>query len=85
MTTPRVCPEGPFVPPKADCFPSYPIQTKENQYKADTKDDTEDHCEKNFNSAASISGGLQQYHGTITITKGFRDIKKGESPLIFAA
>ena len=46
VAAPRVSPEGSFVPPKADCFPSYPIHTKENQYKADKKDDTEDDCEK---------------------------------------
>ena len=46
VAAPRVSPQGSFVPPKADCFPSYPIHTKENQYTADKKDDTEDDCEK---------------------------------------
>ena len=81
MAAPRVSPEGSFVPPKADCFPSYPIHTKENQYTADKKDDTEDDCEKNFNSAASISGGIATLSCNHKITKGFRATKKG--PLIF--
>ena len=70
-----VSPEGSFVPPKADCFPSYPIHTKENQYTADKKDDTEDDCEKNFNSAASISGGIATISCNHKITKE-RDPKK---------
>ena len=75
VAAPRVSPEGSFVPPKADCFPSYPIHTKENQYKADKKDDTEDDCEKNFNSAASISGGIATISCNHKITKE-RDPKK---------
>ena len=85
VAAPRVTPKDGFVPPKADFFPSYPIHTMENEYKADNKPDpTEnDACEKAFNSTTSISGGI----GTVTcnhkITKGFRAIKKGESPVIF--
>ena len=84
VAAPRVTPEEDFVPPKADCFPSYPIHTKENKYKADRKsDENEDDCEKNFNSASSISGGIATISCNHKITKGFRAIQKGESPVIF--
>ena len=82
---PRVSPKQDFVPPKADFFPSYPIHTMENEYKADKKPDLEesDDCEKEFNSATSISGGIGTVSCNHKITKGFRAIKKGESPIIF--
>ena len=81
---PRVVPKADFVPPKADCFPNYPIHTMENRYKADRKpDDNEDDCEKNFASTSSISGGIGTVSCNHKITKGFRAIQKGESPVIF--
>ena len=85
VAVPRVSPESKFVPPKADFFPSYPIHTMENEYKADKKPDSteSDDCEKAFNSASSISGGIGTVSCNHKITKGFRAIKKGESPLIF--
>ena len=85
VAVPRVPPESKFVPPKADFFPSYPIHTMENEYKADKKPDSteSDDCEKAFNSASSISGGIGTVSCNHKITKGFRAIKKGESPLIF--
>jgi hypothetical protein len=85
VAAPRTKPQPDFVEPIADFFPSYPIHTMENIYKADSKPDTseDDNCEKNFMETSSISGGI----GTLTcshkITKGFRAIKKGESPVIF--
>ena len=84
FAAPRVVPKPDFSPPKADCFSSYPIHTMENLYKADKKpDENEDDCEKNFDSAASISGGIGTVSCNHKITKGFRAIQKGESPVIF--
>ena len=81
---PRVVPKSTFVPPKADCFSSYPIHTMDNIYKADRKpDENEDDCEKMFGSAASISGGIGTVSCNHKITKGFRAIQKGESPVMF--
>ena len=83
VAAPRTKPKLDFVEPIADFFPNYPIHTMENIYKADSKPSEDDDCEKNFMGASSISGGI----GTLTcshkITKGFRAIKKGESPVIF--
>ena len=81
----KKAPQDSFKPPAADFFPSYPIHTLDSEYKADiNKDEEEDNkCNKAFESSSTISGGL----GTITcghkITKGFRLIRKGESPLLF--
>ena len=84
VAAPRKPPPSNFVPPKADCFSSYPIHTMENHYKADKKsDENEDDCEKKFESAASISGGIGTVSCNHKITKGFRAIQKGESPVIF--
>ena len=84
VAAPRVVPKSNFAPPKADCFSSYPIHTMENVYKADKKpDENEDDCEKNFGSAASISGGIGTVSCNHKITKGFRAIQKGESPVMF--
>ena len=84
VAAPRVVPKPTFAPPKADCFSSYPIHTMENVYKADKKsDEDEDDCEKNFASTASISGGIGTVSCNHKITKGFRAIQKGESPVIF--
>ena len=81
----RTSPHSDFVPPVADYFPSYPIHTMENIYKADKKPDEaeSDDCEKNFISATSISGGIGTVSCNHKITKGFRGIKKGESPTLF--
>ena len=81
----RTSPHSDFVPPVADFFPSYPIHTMENLYKADQKpDETEsDDCEKNFSSATSITGGIATVSCNHKITKGFRAFKKGESPTLF--
>jgi hypothetical protein len=82
---PRTSPHSAFVPPVADYFPSYPVHTMENVYRADKKPDTtgSDDCEKNFASATSISGGIGTVSCNHKITKGFRAIKKGESPTLF--
>ena len=46
---PRIAPKSDFAPPKADCFPNYPIHTMENRYKADRKpNDIEDDCVYDF-------------------------------------
>ena len=74
-----------FIPPLAKIFPNYPIHTMENKYHADGKDDKTEvkDCEKAFQSSSSISGGI----GTVTcnhkVTKGFRAIENGESPIMF--
>ena len=82
---PRVPPGENFVSPKSDCFPSHPIHTMENKYKADQFQDTttDSDCEKNFNSVASITGGIGTVSCDHKITKGFRAFPKGESPLLF--
>ena len=82
---PRTTPHPEFVPPVADFFPSYPIHTMENIYKADKIPDVteSDDCEKNFGSATSISGGIGTVSCNHKITKGFRAIRKGESPILF--
>ena len=85
VAVPRTSPNSDFVPPVADFFPSYPIHTMDNVYKADKKPDsteTED-CEKNFDSATSITGGIGTVSCNHKITKGFRAIRKGESPALF--
>ena len=82
----RKPPNEEFKAPLADFFPAYSIHTMENAYKADTKAETNtanDDCEKNFNSASSISGGLGTVSCNHKITKGFRAIQKGESPALF--
>ena len=85
VAAPRVKPKSDFVPPKADFFPSYPIHSMENNYKADKKPENsdKDECEKHFSSATSISGGIGTLSCNHKITKGFRAIKKGESPVDF--
>ena len=85
VAPPRVSPGPGFVEPLADFFPSYPIHTMENVYKADTKPDTSesDDCEKHFKAATSITGGIGTLSCSHKITKGFRAIRKGESPVIF--
>ena len=85
MPVPRISPKSDFVPPLADVFPSYPIHTKENIYKADKKPETSetDECEKDFQSSNSMSGGIGTVSCNHKITKGFRAIRKGESPVIF--
>jgi hypothetical protein len=81
----RTKPKAGFAEPVADFFPNYPIHTMENLYKADSKpDDSEDDaCEKSFSGASTISGGIGTLSCNHKITKGFRAIKKGESPVIF--
>ena len=86
VAAPRTKPKPGFVEPIADYFPNYAIHTMENTYKADRKQglsEDKDDCEKQFNSASTITGGI----GTLTcnhkITKGFRAIRNGESPVIF--
>ena len=85
VAVPRISPKSDFVPPLADVFPSYPIRTKENIYKADKKPDESetDECEKDFQSSNSMSGGIGTVSCNHKITKGFRAIRKGESPQIF--
>ena len=85
VAVPRISPTSEFVPPLADVFPSYPIHTKENIYKADKKPETSetDECEKDFQSSNSMSGGIGTVSCNHKITKGFRAIRKGESPVIF--
>ena len=82
---PRTSTHPEFVPPVADFFPSYPIHTMENIYIADKNPDVteSDDCEKNFGSATSISGGIGTVSCNHKITKGFRAIRKGESPILF--
>ena len=86
VASPRVKPGPGFVEPLADYFPNYSIHTKENIYKADTKpnpvEDDED-CEKHFNSTSSITGGIGSVTCNHKITKGFRAIRRGESPVMF--
>ena len=85
VAVPRISPKSDFVPPLADVFPSYPIHTKENIYKADKKPETSetDECEKDFQSSNSMSGGIGTVSCNHKITKGFRAIRKGGSPVIF--
>ena len=48
------------------------------------KDATEiNDCEKRFTSATSITGGIGTVSCNHKITKGFRAIQKGESPILF--
>ena len=85
MAATRNKPSSDFLSPVADFFPSYPIHTMENIYKADKKPDSSesDDCEKIFSSATSISGGVGTVSCNHKITKGFRAIRQGESPIIF--
>ena len=85
VAAPRVTPAHGFEPPKADYFPGYPIHTMENHYAAEEKYEPieSDNCEKQFNSTSSISGGIGTVSCNHKITKGFRAIRKGESPIIF--
>ena len=57
----------------------------ENIYKADSRPDPSEsvECEKEFGAATSISGGIGTLSCNHRITKGFRAIKKGESPVFF--
>ena len=85
VAPPRNSPSAGFLEPLADFFPSYPIHTIENVYKADSRPDPSesDECEKEFGAATSISGGIGTLSCNHRITKGFRAIKKGESPVFF--
>ena len=85
VAAPRVTPAPGFEPPKADFFPNYPIHTMENNYAAEENPEPigSDNCEKQFNSTSSISGGIGTVSCGHKITKGFRAIRKGESPIIF--
>ena len=81
----RKAPHADFKPPEADFFPDYNIHTMNNIYQADAKHDKEEEkdCQKEFGQSSHISGGI----GTVTcnhrVTKGFRVIERGESPLLF--
>ena len=81
----RKSPHPDFKPPAADFFPDYDIHTMSNIYQADAKHDKEEgkDCQKEFEKSSHISGGI----GTVTcnhrVTKGFRVIERGESPLLF--
>ena len=85
VAQPRSSPNPGFVEPLADFFPCYNIHTMENIYKADKKSDSpeSDECDKHFNATSSISGGIGTLSCNHKITKGFRAIRKGESPVIF--
>ena len=85
LAVPRTAPTSEFKPPLADFFPSYPVHTMENMYKADKKKDATEinDCEKRFTSATSITGGIGTVSCNHKITKGFRAIQKGESPILF--
>ena len=85
VAVPRTSPNSEFEPPLADFFPAYPIHTMENIYKADSKVDNAEKadCDKNFDSASTISGGIGTVSCNHKVTKGFRAIQKGESPLLF--
>ena len=85
LAVPRTTPSSDFKPPLADFFPAYPVHTMENIYKADSRIDNagKEECDKNFDSASSISGGIGTVSCNHKITKGFRAIQKGESPLLF--
>ena len=82
---PRTKPNEGFREPLADFFPSYQIHTMRNVYKADKERDTpdSDDCDKNFKSSKSITGGIATVSCNHKITKGFRAIRKGESPVDF--
>ena len=56
-----------------------------NLYKADRQRDTteSDDCDKNFKFSKSITGGIATVSCNHRVTKGFRAIKKGESPVDF--
>ena len=82
---PRTKPNEEFREPLADFFPNYQIHTMRNVYKADRQRDTpdSDDCDKNFKSSKSITGGIATVSCNHKITKGFRAIRKGESPVDF--
>ena len=85
VAIPRTSPNSEFEPPLADFFPAYPVHTMENVYKADSKVDNtaKEDCDKNFDSVSTISGGIGTVSCNHKVTKGFRAIQKGESPLVF--
>ena len=85
LAAPRTAPNSTYKPPLSDFFPSYPVHTMENVYKADKKKDATEinDCEKRFTSATSITGGIGTVSCNHKITKGFRAIQKGESPILF--
>ena len=85
VAQPRTKPNQGFSEPVADFFPSYPIHTMKNLYKVDLHKDAldTDDCDKNFKSSKSISGGIATVSCNHKITKGFRAIRKGESPVDF--
>jgi hypothetical protein len=53
----------------------------DNQYKADKIQDKSEDSDKNFYESTTITGGLGTLSCAHKIVKGFRAIKKGESPL----
>ena len=82
---PRTKPNKDFKEPVADFFPSYHIHTMKNSYKVDKQRDipASEGCDKNFKSSKSITGGIATVSCNHRITKGFRAIRKGESPVDF--
>ena len=85
LAVPRTTPSSDFKPPLADFFPAYPVHTMENIYKADSRIDNaeKEECDKNFDSASSISGGIGTVSCNHKITKGFRAIRRVKVPYYF--
>ena len=70
-----------FSPPECEIYPLFPIHTMEYAYEADDKPDEGDseHCNKDYNESATISGGITHITCQHSICKGFTAIGKGTS------
>ena len=77
----RKKPGSGFSPPECEIYPLFPIHTMEYAYEADDKPDEGDseHCNKDYNESATISGGITHITCQHSICKGFTAIGKGTS------
>ena len=79
-TVPRKKPEG--KPTECQVYPYYPVHTVKNTYLADSKSDKSEEketCNKIYNEAATMTGGITHLTCQHGVVKGFTAMKRGES------
>ena len=79
-TVPRKKPEG--KPAESQVYPFYPVHTVKNTFLADSKVDKSDekeNCNKIYNEAATMTGGITHLTCKHGVVKGFTAMKRGES------
>ena len=66
----------------AQVYPFYQVHSMQNIYEADSKadkSDDKDECNKIYNEAATITGGITHITCNHSVVKGFTAMKRGES------